>query len=245
MGILNFILTFLLGIFIWKFLPSYFDKKAKNLATKEDMKEIETIKNQVSHIYNARSSHEIEFRAKRIESYEEIVSVLNELMEISVKLINSREVANFKEYSNLFRGKMYFLYSLLFKRILYFRQEEYEMLMAYRWFYDNYELEKMSFSNDYNIAIVYNVFLNLLRNSFIKIYIEGFEKIMIGDCVSNRQLEPEIEKYKDLISQERIIDRIKARYSSLLKQYEIFSQELLINFRYKMDVQDNKITFIE
>lgn len=245
MGWVNLIAIIILGLFIKSFLPKYFEKKAKNLATKEDLKEIETIKNQVSYLYNTRSSHEVEFRTKRIESYELIMSHLSELIEISAKLINSKDAVEFRELSGSFRGKLYSLYNVLFQKILYFRQEEYEMLMAYRWFFDNYGLEKAGLSTDYNIAIVYNVFINLLRNSFISIFIKGFEKIMIADCLSNRQPEPEIKKYKELIKQENIPILIKERYSFILSPYKEHPQKenLLIDCNCELNIENRIIVF--
>ena len=40
MNILNSFLTICLGLFIWKYLPKYFEEKAKNLATKEDFSQV-------------------------------------------------------------------------------------------------------------------------------------------------------------------------------------------------------------
>ena len=40
LGVINIVCVFLLGLFIKKYLPGYMDQKGKNLATKQDIKEI-------------------------------------------------------------------------------------------------------------------------------------------------------------------------------------------------------------
>ncbi|MEK7511501.1 MAG: hypothetical protein AAB575_00585 [Patescibacteria group bacterium] len=74
--IVAIIVPFLLGLFIHKYLPKYFEEKAKNLATKEDIGEITKEVEEVKNIYK---NHYDLSRTER-EFYEQMVKATQKFL---------------------------------------------------------------------------------------------------------------------------------------------------------------------
>ncbi len=85
--ILCLIITFLLGLLIKSFLPNYVKKKAENLATKEDIKniteKIELVKSQVEINTDAHKSYISERKSALLRFYDEVSSFHYELMAVN------------------------------------------------------------------------------------------------------------------------------------------------------------------
>ncbi|HAS8570385.1 TPA: hypothetical protein I7778_22145, partial [Vibrio vulnificus] len=78
MTILYLVIAFLFGLLVKSFLPNYVKKKAENLATKEDIKniteKIELVKSQVEINTDAHKSYVSERKSALLRFYDEISS---------------------------------------------------------------------------------------------------------------------------------------------------------------------------
>ncbi|MGY5739658.1 hypothetical protein ACXHQ8_13555 [Vibrio antiquarius] len=87
MTILYLVIAFLFGLLVKSFLPNYVKKKAENLATKEDIKniteKIELVKSQVEINTDAHKSYVSERKSALLRFYDEISSFHYELMAVN------------------------------------------------------------------------------------------------------------------------------------------------------------------
>jgi len=85
--ILYTLVAFLFGLLIKSFLPNYFKKKAENLATKEDIKniteKIESVKSKIEINTDAHKSYISERKSALLKFYDEISSFHYELMAVN------------------------------------------------------------------------------------------------------------------------------------------------------------------
>jgi len=80
------IVFFILGLFIKKFFPSYFNEKGKNLATKEDIKEITSISEGVKSLLTYNEKHQSRIKERETEvllDFFELCSHLDEKLMFS------------------------------------------------------------------------------------------------------------------------------------------------------------------
>ncbi|HIF9186657.1 TPA: hypothetical protein ACX6PV_003689 [Photobacterium damselae] len=87
MTIIYVVIAFFLGLLVKSFLPNYVKKKAENLATKEDIKniteKIELVKSQVEINTDAHKSYVSERKSALLKFYDEISSFHYELMTVN------------------------------------------------------------------------------------------------------------------------------------------------------------------
>lgn len=94
LDLLILVAIILLGLFIQKYLPSYFQEKAKNLATKED---INAITSQVEKIKNAHKNHYDLTRSER-DFYSQLINAIQKLLsEIKRYELNQKKGENFAD----------------------------------------------------------------------------------------------------------------------------------------------------
>jgi molecular chaperone DnaK (HSP70) len=189
---------------LMQYIVSYFKEKGKNLATKEDIKEItntvESIKTEIS----VQKQRETEYLYKRNESLIEFLNCLDELDIYRMKV--------FRMSNTLQAPDISYQYLCDLENYILKLSKQYRLLIVYN---PNKKSEDLLL-NIYNAS---NDFSNLLYSTIFRFYNENVSFTNLVNCAQkgNQDTKTEIEKSKERAI--KIIEEYNRDSTELYKKY--------------------------